>query len=158
MTAAIAAASHQLKQLESRKKLLQAERTSKLSVVVEAKEALDATNAKLQAVEREITALQAKSPVPVVSEHAILRYLQRVKGLDLDAICREIMPDGVAEQIKLLKTCKLPVGNGVYLVVENHVVRTIETQDGKPKPAKKSKHSGIKPAQLRQLQEDGILG
>ena len=62
----------------------------------------------------------------IVSEHAVLRYLERVKGIDLNSIKKEILSDYTLKFIEKLK------GNGVFpnekgfsLKVKDNVVITI---------------------------------
>jgi len=80
-------------------------------------------NAQLQDVERKISAIQSQGK-PVVSEHALLRYLERALHLNLDDIRAEIL-HGRIEQIRQLKTCKIKTGTGLTLVVKNQVVVTV---------------------------------
>ena len=61
----------------------------------------------------------------IISEHAMLRYLQRVKGLDLDAICREIITDDLQAQIQTLGDGKYPIGNGYRVQVVNQTIVTV---------------------------------
>jgi recombination DNA repair RAD52 pathway protein len=51
-----------------------------------------------------------------VSDHAIVRYLERVKGLDIEAIKKEILPDALSRAAKKM-------GNGFYPVNGTHKVR-----------------------------------
>lgn len=52
----------------------------------------------------------------VVSEHALLRYIERVYNLDLKAVARHVLPEEVEKQVRVL-------GDGVYPVSETHKVR-----------------------------------
>ena len=60
-----------------------------------------------------------------VSEHAIVRYLERVKGLNVEKIQKEILSDDVMKLIEVLG------GNGTYpkdgfsIVIRNNTVTTI---------------------------------
>jgi len=60
-----------------------------------------------------------------VSEHAIVRYLERVKGLNVEEIQKEILTDTVLKLIEVLG------GNGTYpnygfsIVIRNNIVTTI---------------------------------
>jgi phosphoketolase len=57
---------------------------------------------------------------PVVSEHALLRYLERIEGLDLDAVRARIL--GADENMsRALAT----LGNGTYPVADSHRVKVI---------------------------------
>lgn len=69
--------------------------------------------------------LQTEAPEPIVSEHAMLRYLERIKGVDLEAIREEILGDGTAASISFAKTGRIKK-SGMCLVVKDNVVVTIE--------------------------------
>lgn len=149
---------HTLKQLESRRAILQGELAGKRQAVADMQRDIHATTERLRMVDAEIARLQAETPAgPIVSEHALLRYLARVQGVDLDAVRSAILANGVAEQINALKRCRLPIGNGAVLIVEDRVVKTVETSGPAflPKYAKApKKRPGPKPAQQRALESE----
>ena len=64
---------------------------------------------------------------PSVSEHSMLRWLERVRGIDLEEVRRDILTDRVIEQIKVTTTCKIPVEK-CTLIVRDCVVVTCETR------------------------------
>lgn len=72
----------------------------------------------------EIRKLHSPNGDPVVSEHAIIRWLERVKGIDLNQIRAEIL-NGRSAQIRKLGTCNIKLPNGMKMVVRGHVVVTI---------------------------------
>lgn len=149
--------SHLLKQLESRLSKLRAERDVQRQALTEAEQAHQAACDKLRSVEREIAELKTSSSEPVVTEHALLRYLERVHGIDLEKIKSEMVTPTVAEKILALKSCRLPIGNGACLVVKGGVVHTVETAELRAKPAKPRNHCP-RPAEARRLQteEEGV--
>lgn len=61
-----------------------------------------------------------------VSDHAIVRYLERALGMDMEEIRRAIVSDGVAAAVRRLGDGKYPVGRGVRIVVRNSTVVTVE--------------------------------
>jgi hypothetical protein len=61
----------------------------------------------------------------VVSEHAILRYLERVRGIDLDDIKKEILPEHVEAQVRTLGNGTYPVGQTHKARVQNNVITTV---------------------------------
>lgn len=83
---------------------------------------LDLINTELRRIEFEITKLQSLAE-PVVSEHALLRYIERRLGLNLNDVRAEIL-HGRTEQIRKFKTCKIKT-DGMTLVVKNQVVVTV---------------------------------
>lgn len=55
-----------------------------------------------------------------VTDHAILRYLQRVDGLDVDGVKATMLTDDLRKQVDTLGgTGKFPGPNGTRLVMEN---------------------------------------
>lgn len=61
----------------------------------------------------------------IISEHAILQYLQRVKEVDIEAIKKEILNDNVRSMIeKLGKSGRYP-NKDFQLVLKDNVVVTI---------------------------------
>lgn len=62
---------------------------------------------------------------PVVTEHAMLRYLERIYGLDIEAMRDEILAEGRAGVIFLIENGKVPIGEGHHLVVQGRRVLTV---------------------------------
>lgn len=60
---------------------------------------------------------------PKVSDHALLRYLERVYKLDIDSLRREILNENVKTAIRagasavFIAGCKAPVENGVIKTI-----------------------------------------
>lgn len=87
---------------------------------------MDKQRAQLKKYQEELLSLQMDSKEIIISEHAILRYLERVYKLDITKLYKEIVTPKVQEQIK-------EFGNGTYSVeafsikVVDNVVVTILT-------------------------------
>ena len=64
---------------------------------------------------------------PVVSEHAILRYLERVEGVDIEAIKQKILSPKVREYIDTLVSGNFPLeeNNKIMIRVKNRVVVSV---------------------------------
>ncbi len=63
---------------------------------------------------------------PVVSEHAILRYLERVLNIDIDAVRSAIMPAKTKHLVGQFRSGEFPTDeDGVRAVAKNGVVVTI---------------------------------
>lgn len=77
-----------------------------------------------------------------ISEHAIIRYLERVLGLDLEIVMAEMLPEHVKAQIATLENGDFPVktrqGFPFWLRVRNKRVITVLTLD--PKVERKRRH------------------
>jgi len=62
-----------------------------------------------------------------ISDHAIVRYLERVKGLDIDEIRKEILPDYVRAKTKAMGNGYYPVNGTHKIRVKNDMVITVFT-------------------------------
>ncbi len=74
---------------------------------------------------RSLQTLQEEIQDPVVTDHAVLRYLEREKGMDIDAIREEMLSERVVEMIRFTRTGKVSVGNGRRLVVKDMAVVSV---------------------------------
>lgn len=79
---------------------------------------------QLEQTHNDLRKLHSPDGEPVVSEHAIIRWLERVKGIDLNQIRAEIL-EGRSSQIRQLGSCNFKLPNGMKMVVRGHVVVTI---------------------------------
>lgn len=62
---------------------------------------------------------------PCVSDHAVLRYLQRVLSLDIDRIRGQILSDGRAELIRRIQSGKVRTTEFTLVVRDQVVVSVI---------------------------------
>lgn len=62
---------------------------------------------------------------PMVSDRAVVRYLERVVGVDVEALRREILHLNERVAVGELGDGKYPLGNGFRAVVKNNVVVTV---------------------------------
>lgn len=115
-------ASHVLKRLQTERCQLQDRKLALFQLPTRDQTEIDQINELLRRIDFEITKLQSKSD-PVVSEHALLRYIERRMGLNLDDIRAEILA-GRTEHIRKFKTCKIKT-DGMTLIVRNQVVVTV---------------------------------
>jgi hypothetical protein len=61
-----------------------------------------------------------------VTHHALIRFLQRVEGIDIDAAVDKLVPDDLQDQIDVVgPNGKFPGPPGYRLVVKDGVVITI---------------------------------
>lgn len=86
--------------------------------------------ARLRDLDMRIATLTAGPPT--VSEHALLRYVERVLGYNLDILRATILPPSIQAQIETLGAGTYPVhhpGGGFRIVVKNNVVVTLKTPE-----------------------------
>jgi ribosomal protein L16/L10AE len=83
---------------------------------------------QIRGVEKEIEGMTNREIV--VSEHAILRYLERIGGVNIDEVREKILSPSVRKYIDELGSGKFPQNGsetGKYrVVVKNRVVTTVE--------------------------------
>lgn len=87
-------------------------------------ERLSVAERNLRNTEEELKKLKTGNKI-IVSEHAVLRYLERTTELDLKAVENEILSEEVVSQYKTLGNGKYPVSNGCKAVIKDNVVLTI---------------------------------
>jgi hypothetical protein len=93
---------------------------------------LAAVQAQIAQVRAEQRALQAKG-TPTISEHAYVRFLERVLGYDLAVLQAGILTEEVCQRIHLLGDGEYPVrvgGHAFTMVVHKNVVTTLKTKGG----------------------------
>ena len=87
-------------------------------------ERLSVAERNLRNTEEELKKLKTGNKI-IVSEHAVLRYLERTMELDLKAVENEILSEEVVSQYRTLGNGKYPVSNGCKAVIKDNVVLTI---------------------------------
>ncbi len=86
---------------------------------------IQAKNTQVIKVKNELKKLNKKSDNLIVSEHAILRYLERVKKIDLELLCGEILTKEVIENHQQLGDGKYPINNEYKVIIKDNVVLTV---------------------------------
>jgi hypothetical protein len=79
-------------------------------------------------IERKIRELTEVAKEPIVSEHALLRYIERFMGVDLESVRRAILTENAVKMIKFAKNGKIN-SDGRRLIVKNGTVVTVESVD-----------------------------
>ena len=120
----------ELKYLESKKVLLEAQLENLRDRKGQVGKEISLVSSKLNSVNRRIQALKGRSDL-IVSEHAMLRYLERVEQLDVAILNRIIAEDEELQSVvKTLGNGIFPVkGRGFKLVIKDNVVETITLDD-----------------------------
>lgn len=120
----------ELKYLESKKVLLEAQLENLRDCKGQVGKEISLVSSKLNSVNQRIQALKGRSDL-IVSEHAMLRYLERVEQLDVAILNRIIAEDEELQSVvKTLGNGIFPVkGRGFKLVIQDNVVETITLDD-----------------------------
>lgn len=114
-----------LKSLETKYNSLDTKR----NLIIKEVEENQATAAKLKKemgqIKQQIDNLKVKSTNNIViSEHSLLRYIERVIGIDLDEISRKILNENDMKIVKTLGNCTYPK-DGFKVKIQNGIVVTI---------------------------------
>lgn len=77
-------------------------------------------------LERELTLLIKLSNAPLVSDHALIRYMERVLGVDFENIKRDIVSEDVMKILNIVGASgKIPHKDGYILVIKDGTIVTI---------------------------------
>ena len=79
---------------------------------------------KLDGIQRDIDKLT--NAKPVVTEHALLRFAERLLDVDFESIEQLILNDDNLAAIRRLGSGKIPTLAGYTLVVQNNTIVTVE--------------------------------
>jgi len=61
---------------------------------------------------------------PKITEHALIRYMERVKGIDVEAMRKEVTDNKIVEQIDVLGSGTFPCGD-YKIVVRDSIIVTV---------------------------------
>ncbi len=112
-----------LKQLQSRKARLEIDVAETAKDLKSLRKKHQKAEQQLGSINKEIAQLQDSEII--ISEHAILRYLERSKGFDIETIKNEILNDTTKLAIQNMGSGKYPIGNGLKACVKNNTVVSI---------------------------------
>lgn len=118
----------ELKGLETKLKVLEKERETHKQLANETQHKLTKINSNIKTVNDEIWKLKNKKTDIIVTEHAMVRYIQNIMGIDMDELAKKILPDEV-------KARALAMGDGKYthdevtLVVKDGAIVTVYPKD-----------------------------
>lgn len=88
---------------------------------------------RMSMIDREINGLQQRIDTldetcaePILTEHALLRYLERVRGIDMQALEAEILTESRVEMIKFARSGEVDIQDGHKLILKDmHVVSVV---------------------------------
>jgi hypothetical protein len=98
---------------------------------------ISAERQTVKELENDIKGLKSSDRPITISEHAILRYLERVKGVDLEAIKLEILPDILRNQFDKMGDGCYPASTHRLQIRERVVVTVLDTDMVKKRSRKK---------------------
>lgn len=114
---------HRLKQLQTRRSQLEIELKELNESRREIQDKVNRVKDTLNSINAEVVSLE--NTKLVISEHALLRYLQRAKGIDLEQMKAEMINDKTINLINTLGTGKYPIGKGCRAIVKGRTVVSV---------------------------------
>ena len=115
--------SRELKQLQSRKAKLEVDVDAFKQDMIEKQKAHSKAVSQLQEVDKQIGSLQDLDVI--ISEHSIIRYMERAMGLDIDQIKDQILTEDMLISIKAMGSGKYPMREGLTAVVKDNTIVTV---------------------------------
>lgn len=117
---------HELKQLQVQITKLNAEIDAHL---LEANIANNASSAKIKrrnAIQKNIDEYNDRNKEPIITEHALLRYIERVYSINLEDVKNSILSPQTRKAIQVIGSGKFPLDVGGRAVVKGNTIVTIE--------------------------------
>jgi len=111
-----------LKQLITRSNKLRSEVKRLEKEMNESRTAYVNTKKKLEKIEEQLSKV---SDNVIITEHALLQYMQRYLKIDVSKIKQNLLDKKTQTQIKTLGNGKYPTSNGHTIVVKNNVIVTV---------------------------------
>ncbi|CAH2910614.1 MAG: hypothetical protein CPSOU_1818 [uncultured Paraburkholderia sp.] len=116
---------HELKVLQSRLKEAQAEADSYIERARVANDAASEALKRRDRIQAQIREIEEAAKEPIVTEHALLRYIERFMNVDLEQVRKAILTEQAVKLIKFTRTGKVTT-DGRRLVIKNGTVVTVE--------------------------------
>ena len=113
----------ELKALGTRKKKIEKDRKEVLDQIRELTRLKQDLDKKLKEVHKDIAKIQGAGPV--VSEHAMIRFLERGLGFDMEEIRKEILNSNVVAIASARGSGKVPISKNCKAVIKNGVIVTV---------------------------------
>lgn len=116
---------HDLKAMQVQLAKLEAEHRILSDEVKEKQKQFSHLKSRIDELKNRISSAQDKNSMPIISEHAMLRLLERVYGFDLDELKKKVLTDSVVSIIKFGKSGEVPLPVGGRAVYKNNVIVSI---------------------------------
>jgi predicted RNase H-like nuclease (RuvC/YqgF family) len=81
---------------------------------------------RLLTAKEKLERLTKKAEEPILTDHALVRYLERVKGIDIAQMKKEILNDKLRELIGTLGNGKFPCDGFTAIVKDNQVITILD--------------------------------
>lgn len=116
---------HELKQLQTQLTKAKAESTVKAEGLKRAQSENDRAKSYVQSLEKKLAEAVLANQDPVVSEHALLRFIERIYGVDLDEVRNKILTPTTIKALKVMGSGSFPLEAGGRAVVRGNTIISI---------------------------------
>jgi len=114
---------HELKSLQVRREKLLAESKQFAQEIERIRKQKSGVDAEISMLEQRIESMTEREPV--VTEHAMLRYVERVMGIDLNGIKNSILTEQNRKMIAFAGSCRIKSGNVEFVVKDRRVISVV---------------------------------
>lgn len=114
----------ELKGLKTRRAKVDAERKGVKAELAAIQKRMRDLDNQVKSIDREITKLSVVG-TPVVTEHAILRFLERGLGMDMADVKKHILTPEVEALATSGTSGKVPISHGCKAVIKNHNIISV---------------------------------
>ncbi len=122
--------SAEIKGLETRRNKLQAQRKSLNIEIQDKQKESSEMKVRIDGFQKKIEKLKSQKPKDlIVSEHAMLRYIERVMGIDLQELQNKILPPEKAYEVRAMGNCTYGLGDHKLTVKDGIVVTVIGEEE-----------------------------
>jgi hypothetical protein len=116
----------EIQQLESAKKKLEVQLQKLIEYKKKAQRQCDTAQNELIKIEGKLEILRRDNTEVLITDHAVVRYLERINSVDIDKIKEQIKDKVDLNAVKTLGCGKFPIDNSYKIVVKDMIVVTIE--------------------------------
>lgn len=81
---------------------------------------------RLLTAKEKLERLTKKAEEPILTDHALVRYIERVKGIDIAQMKKEILNDKLRDLISTLGNGKFPCDGFTAIVKDNQVITILD--------------------------------
>ena len=113
-------------QLKARKRKIEEKLAAQKGELQAIHKVINEFNDELRKIKAEIQATENRNKELVITDHAIVRYLERVRGFDVEKCKEQMASKQVVEAIQKSGLKKYPIGKNLHLIIENGKIVTIK--------------------------------
>lgn len=122
------AVAHELKGLQTQRNKLRGEIAATGAQIGTLTKQMAASQKHLSGIEKAISKIENDNREFVVTEHALLRFLERVDGIDMEQLKTRVLPDGARALAEAMGSGTFPAGTHRVVIKAKSVVSVLEAE------------------------------